>query len=108
MTDARVTLVVKAVSAFFNVSEKSIRSHLGAYRKGILYRQIAIYLCWKLFQLNNELLVSEFRIRDASVLLYGIYKIETLKGSKGVLELNETLDKLTPIIMELDEMRRSV
>ena len=108
MTDARVTLVVKAVSAFFNVSEKSIRSYRGSDRKSILYRQIAIYLCWKLFQLKNELLVSEFRIRDAAVLLYSIYKIETLKGSKGVLELNETLDKLTSIILELDDMRRSV
>lgn len=108
MTGARVTLVVKAVSAFFNVSEKSVRSHRGADRKGILYRQIAIYLCWKLFQLKNELLVAEFRIRDAAVLLYSIYKIETLKGSKGVLELNETLEKLTSIILELDDMRRSV
>lgn len=108
MTDARVTLVVKAVSAFFNVSEKSIRSHLGVYRKGILYIQIAIYLCWKLFQLNNELLASEFRIRDASVLLYSIYKIETLRVSKDVSGLCKALEELTSIISELDVMRRSV
>ena len=108
MTDARVTLVVKAVSAFFNVSEKSIRSYRGSDRESILYRQIAIYLCWKLFQLKNELFVPEFRIGDSSVLLYSIYKIETLKASKGVSGLDEALEELTSIINELDEMRRSV
>ena len=108
MTGARVTLVVKAVSAFFNVSEKSVRSHRGSDRKSILYRQIAIYLCWKLFQLNNELLVSEFRIRGTSILFFSIYKIETLRVSKDVSGLDEALAELTSIINELDAMRRSV
>jgi len=108
MTDARVALVVKAVSAYFDIPTNRIRTYRGSDRMIILYKQIAIYLCWKLFRLKNALLLSEFHIRDASVLLYSIYKIETLRVGKDVFGLCKALEELTSIISELDVMRRSV
>ncbi len=108
MLDRRISLVLRSISAYFDVPVKVLVDYKGFDNTRILHRQMAIYLCWKLFNYQNAFLMSVFKIRDESVLQYSINKIEALRSEDLGSGLDDSLIYLSSLILELDEIGRRV
>jgi len=93
-TGLSVSLIIKIVSAYFNVNPSELKSK--NKKKSIVYpRQLAMYLARQLTEFSTNEIGYEFGGKTHSTVMYNVQIIESKLKSSGNNEINATIDKLT-------------
>ena len=105
MADSRCSLVTCLVSVYFNISVEKIKKGIGCNQEETLYRQIAIYMISKLNEIQPNIIMTHFNLRDETVLQYSISKIDALKEDGTAEGLSTCLEELGTLFAQLERAR---